>query len=145
MSATAIPESAYSELREVYARLATELEPYRRHCDARGICCNFKAHGHRLYVTGLEAAEMARGGVKADRALPEAGSCPFLRDGLCGIRENRAIGCRIYYCDSTYSDERNATYEKFLKLVREIEARHGLAHSYADVTTISFAQTQDGA
>ena len=140
MSAPAIPESAFTELREIYAQLGGELEPYRRHCDARGICCNFKAHGHRLYVTGLEAAEMARAGVKADRALSHAGSCPFLRGALCGIRENRALGCRIYYCDPTYEEQRNATYEKFLGLVRDVEARHGIAHTYADITGIPFNQ-----
>ena len=134
----AIPAAAFVELRDVYARLAAELEPYRRHCDARGICCNFAAHGHRLYVTTLEAAEMANACASPDAAQAQAGSCPFLRGKLCGVREHRAIGCRIYFCDSTYEEARNALYEKCLREVRAIEARHGIEHTYRQVTEVPF-------
>jgi Fe-S-cluster containining protein len=137
-SSLAVPESALQELRGVYARLAAELEPLRRNCDARGICCNFTAHGHRLYVTGLEAAEMSRSNEKADVAQAQSGSCPFLRGKLCGIREQRAIGCRIYFCDPTYEAQRNELYEKFLREVRAIEARHGIEHTYRQVTEVEF-------
>ena len=53
-----IPEEAFTELRAVYERLAVALEPFRRHCASRGICCRFSTSGHMLYVTGLEAADM---------------------------------------------------------------------------------------
>jgi hypothetical protein len=139
-----VPEAALVELREIYARLATALEPYRRHCDMRGVCCDFAKCGHMLYVTGLEAAEMIKSGVAPDPALAEDGKCPFLRGNQCGIRDHRAIGCRIYYCDKTYNDERNALCEKYLREAREIEARYGIEHSYMAITNIVFAEAKHG-
>ncbi len=131
--------SARLELRALYEQLALELEPLRRHCDARGLCCNFAETGHMLYVTGLEAAEMRSAPAAPDMALSAAGKCPYLQGKLCGAREHRAIGCRIYFCDRTYEEERNALYEKYLKLARGIEARHGLEHSYMPVTQVGFS------
>ena len=129
---------ASSALREIYARLDRELEPFRRFCDSRGNCCHFNASGHMLYVTGLEAAEMARSGKPADRSLALAGTCPYLSGTMCGIREHRALGCRIYYCDRTYEEQRNALYERFLKEIREIESKFELEHSYGPVTQVDF-------
>jgi hypothetical protein len=134
----AIPEQAFTELRALYAKLSTELEPFRRHCDARGLCCNFAKSGHMLYLNHLEAAEMARCSETPDQTLSAAGSCPYLRGKLCGAREHRALGCRLYFCDPTYEEQRNAICERFLKLVREIEARFGIPHAYQAVTEIDF-------
>jgi len=134
-----LPDPGHAELRALYDELSAELEPFRRHCDTRGICCNFAKTGHMLYVTTLEAAEMARSGVTPDAAQAAAKTCPFLRDNLCGVREHRALGCRIYFCDRTYEENRNEVYERFLKRVREIEARHSIEHTYRPVTDVSFS------
>lgn len=135
-----IPIAAMDELQVLYARLAAELEPLRRHCDSRGVCCRFSQCGHMLYLTDLEAAEMTRSGATPDAAQSEAGTCPYLRGGLCGIRDQRGIGCRLYYCDRTYHDDRNALCEKYLKEARQIEARYGIAHRYRPVTQIDFKE-----
>lgn len=139
-----VPEAARAELQLLYAELAQELEPFRRYCDARGLCCNFRATDHMLYLTGLEAAEMAATPHRPEVTLPnmalsETGKCPYLSGTQCGAREHRAIGCRIYYCDRTYEDERNALYEKYLKAAREIEVRYGIAHDYVPVTQVNFS------
>lgn len=135
-----IPEAAFAELQALYRQLARDLEPFRRHCDSRGICCRFSKCGHMLYLTDLEAAEMTHAGVAPDDAHSKDGTCPFLRGSLCGIRDNRAIGCRLYYCDKTYDEDRNALCEKYLKQAREIEARHGIEHRYRPVTQIDFKE-----
>ena len=44
------------ELELVYAHVAREIERRGPACWASGRCCNFEKTGHRLYVTGLEAA-----------------------------------------------------------------------------------------
>lgn len=134
-----VPEPALIELRALYAQLARELEPFRRYCDARGYCCNFVASEHMLYVTNLEAAEMAACGEGPDMEQASEGKCPYLRGKLCGAREHRAIGCRIYFCDRTYEEERNALYEKFLKAARDIESRYGIEPNYVPVTKADFS------
>lgn len=45
-----------AELEAVYQRVADETRERRPLCVASGRCCNFEKFGHRLYVTGLEAA-----------------------------------------------------------------------------------------
>lgn len=140
MQRAAISESAFRELREVYARLSTALEPYRRYCHARGTCCNFTRTGHMLYLTDIEAAEMARCGLEPVEQQAVDGCCPYLRGSLCGAREHRGLGCRMYYCDTTYEAQRNEVYETFLKDIRAIEARHGIEHYYRPVTAIDFKE-----
>lgn len=45
-----------SGLEKVYAQATEAIRERGPACWASGRCCNFKAAGHRLYVTGLEAA-----------------------------------------------------------------------------------------
>ena len=133
-----VPAGALARLEAVYAQLDAELEPVRRNCRMRGACCNFAASGNMLYVTALEALHMARSGLAADETQAGDGMCPFLRGRSCGARAHRALGCRLHYCDRTYEEERNALYEKFLKLIRRIEAEHGIQEAYRPVTRIAF-------
>jgi hypothetical protein len=143
MRAHAMPtvsDTAVEELRGVYARMNAALQPFRRHCAARGDCCNFTKTGHMLYVTDLEAAEMARCGLEPVESQAAGGTCPYLRDSKCGAREHRGLGCRIYYCDGTYETERNDVYEAALKEIRAIEARHGIEHKYRPVTAVNFKE-----
>jgi len=134
----AVPEAALNELRALYRELTTEMESYRRHCEMRGHCCDFAYVGHMLYLTTLEAAEMARCGEQPQPELAAEGKCPYLRGNVCGARDNRAIGCRLYYCDSTYEEQRNALCEKYLRRAREIEARYGIPHNYQPVVYVNF-------
>jgi hypothetical protein len=140
MARSKIPDAALAELRELYSRLSAALEPYRRHCAARGLCCNFVKTGHMLYLTDLESALMSRCGLEPVEEQAVQGSCPYLRGTECGAREHRGLGCRMYYCDTTYETERNAVYETYLKEIRAIEARHGIEHFYRPVTAIHFKE-----
>ncbi len=49
-------EEIAREIEAVYGLIARETNARRPRCDASGRCCHFEAWGHRLYVTGLEAA-----------------------------------------------------------------------------------------
>ncbi len=129
-----IPEDALHELRELYGQLEAEMAPLRRPCLSSGQCCHFTDFDHRLYVTRLEAAEMVRSGEELDLKQAGQGTCPFLRGRLCGIREHRALGCRVFFCDQTLEEERNEIYEKYLDAIRQIEVRHGIAHEYVQIT-----------
>lgn len=94
-------------------------------CERSGRCCRFAEAGHRLYLTRLELAEMiAHGGSRAGGAEV----CPWLEDGLCGIREGRALACRTYFC----SDEAAAAEvtERWHGEIRRLHARHGLPYVY---------------
>lgn len=94
------------------ARIAEVVRARRPLCLASGACCRFEEFGHRMYVSGLEAAfvvariDRRRAARAADplRILEVAsargrGDCPYLAGGLCGEHEERPLGCRIYFCD----------------------------------------------
>ena len=53
--AIARPDIAHA-LERIYASVAQEITARAPACWASGRCCNFAKAGHRLYVTGLEAA-----------------------------------------------------------------------------------------
>jgi hypothetical protein len=133
-----IPKGALAELRALYSELDGALGPFARRCVARGNCCHFRTTGHMLYVTDLEAAEMALSAAAPQNAQSTAGTCPYLAGTQCGARERRALGCRIYYCDGTYETERNAVCETFLARIRAIEKAHGIGHQYRPVTGVDF-------
>jgi Fe-S-cluster containining protein len=97
-----------------------------------------------LYVTDLEAAAMARPGEVADSTQSQVGLCPFQRGAGCGVYERRALGCRTYYCDTTYQDERKQLYETALRELRAIQDRYQIAHEYQPVTAVNFEDLRNG-
>jgi hypothetical protein len=128
------------------ARIAEVVRAQRPICLASGACCNFEKFGHRMYVSGLEAAfvvariDAAR---KARAANPlrvldiaaarDRGDCPYLVTNVndpagrafCGEHEERPLGCRIFYCDKG-ADGRGAEWQSELyeAIHREIVALH---------------------
>ncbi len=105
---------------EARVRIAEVVRAQRPICLASGACCNFEKFGHRMYVSGLEAAfVVAR--IDAARRVRAAnplrvldveaargrGDCPYLvtnandpaSRAFCGEHEERPLGCRIFYCD----------------------------------------------
>ncbi len=93
-------------------RIEAVVRTKRPICLASGACCKFEEYGHRMYVTGLEAAfVVARiDAARAQRAqnplhlfeVREAhtrGDCPYLANGHCSEHVERPLGCRIFFCD----------------------------------------------
>jgi Fe-S-cluster containining protein len=60
LSAAGPGTDACAALENLYARCAEEIARQGPACWASGRCCNFEQTGHRLYVTGLEAAYCVR-------------------------------------------------------------------------------------
>jgi Fe-S-cluster containining protein len=130
--AAAATEEVAEFFRAARERVAEVIRTKRPICLASGACCRFEAYGHRMYVSGLEAAfVVAR--IDAARATRAAnplrllevhdaksrGDCPYLRAGLCGEHEERPLGCRIYFCDKG-ADGRSAEWQS--ELYEELHA-----------------------
>ena len=125
------PEAAYRDLESVYAELARELAELRPLCQTSGRCCRFKESGHQLWTTRLELDYLVdREGLPAG-PRPE-GVCPYLKEGLCGVRDHRMLGCRIYFCDPSYAQAMGPLYEKYHRKVKEVHRSHGLPYEYAE-------------
>ena len=111
---------ASRRLARIYEELDELLTAVRPVCLARGICCRFEEADHVLYATGLEADHAAA--LLPEAPAPEAeGRCPYHVAGRCTAREGRPLGCRTYFCDPSLRDALEATHERFLARIREVE------------------------
>lgn len=126
-------DAADRELETLYADLERELGELRPLCRTSGRCCRFKDSGHQLWTTALELDYLvAREGLPAPFNAAE-GVCPYLKGGLCGVRDHRMLGCRIYFCDASYASAMGPLYEKYHRRIKEIHQREGIPYEYSEL------------
>ncbi|MFI4883440.1 MAG: hypothetical protein ACIAQU_12735 [Phycisphaerales bacterium JB064] len=109
-------------------------------CVASGRCCNFESYGHRLYVTGLEAAwcvgqltaEHPGLSVHAVEDARDRGGCPFQVGSLCGVHTIKPSGCRTYFCDPTAQDWHEDLTERAHAMVKNLHATCGTPYRYME-------------
>jgi Fe-S-cluster containining protein len=127
-----VPE-VWRELEAIYADLDRELSELRPLCRTSGRCCRFKAYGHQLWTTRLELDYLIEREGPPPASSPEAGTCPYLKEGLCSVRDHRMLGCRIYFCDAGYAGAMGPLYEKYHARIRALHRRHALEYEYAEL------------
>jgi len=127
-------------LESIYADLATEVTRRGPSCWASGRCCNFEKAGHRLYVTGLEAAYAF---AHLDHSHPpltpstltdarNRGGCPFQTHNLCGIHAIKPMGCRVYFCDRSAQTWQQDLSEKMLERIKRLHETHAIPYRYGE-------------
>lgn len=126
-----------SGVRAIYDDIAVRVEQRGPVCWASGRCCNFEAFGHRLYVTGLEAALAQRWATHpaTERDVISAisrGGCPFQVGHLCGQREARPLGCRVFFCDRSATQWQHELMESGLDRIRALHDEHAIPYRYAE-------------
>ena len=133
------PEIA-DRLEAIYAMIADQVAARSPASVASGRCCNFEQYGHRLYVTGLEAAwcvrrldedspPLTRDAVVEARAR---GGCPFQVGTLCGVHTIKPVGCRTYFCDPTSQAWQEALTERAHAMVRALHVSTGTPYRYME-------------
>jgi Fe-S-cluster containining protein len=133
----AVHPPVVAELEAIYDYTAAAIDSRRPICTASGRCCKFESWGHRLYVTGLEAAytiarlaaPLTPRQVESARA---AGGCPFQLERLCSVHTIRPLGCRVYFCDGTAQDWQQDLYERTLRELRALHERHEIEYRYGE-------------
>jgi len=136
LAAIARDEVAHA-LEAIYARAASEIEARGPACWASGRCCNFERTGHRLYVTGLEAAyaivrsarSLTHGEIDGARAR---GGCPFQEQNLCGIHTIKPLGCRVFFCDRSAHEWQQDLSERLLGDIRALHEVHQIEYRYGE-------------
>ena len=121
----------------VYAQASAAITERGPACWASGRCCHFESYGHRLYVTGLEAAHTV---AQLDEPLTVAmvddalgaGGCPFQVKNLCGVHAIKPLGCRVYFCDRTAQEWQNTLLETLHAQVQEIHTRFDVPYQYGE-------------
>jgi Fe-S-cluster containining protein len=126
---------AWTELEGIYADLERELAVLRPLCQRSSRCCRFKEYGHQLWTTGVELDYLVEHEGLPAEGVSDQSQCPYLKDGLCGVRDHRMLGCRIYFCDPGYASAMGPIYEKYHARIKDLHRRHGLAYEYAEFLT----------
>lgn len=122
--------SVYAEVMEIYREADQAVAAAGPKCEASGRCCRFKEHGHRLYISNLEAAVLLRDAPTYDVPVTDAG-CPFQINGLCTTRDPRPLACRVYFCDPTYQETAQDISEKFLQRLKRLATENDIEWEYA--------------
>lgn len=142
-----------ARLEAIYADVAEATRRRAPRCDASGRCCHFEAYGHRLYVTGLEAAYTVSRTTAASGAQPapspgrvlslavvqesrERGDCPYLSGTLCTVHQVKPLACRTFYCDPTSVQWQQDLTEASLRRVRTLHDEFEIPYRYAEWRTL---------
>jgi Fe-S-cluster containining protein len=124
----------YAELEEIYRDIDAAIGVHTPICEQSGVCCRFAESEHRLYTSDVEFMYLSDH-VDMTVPVPEADVCPFMHEKMCTVRDHRMVGCRIYYCDPSFSGTMEALYEEFHARVKALTTRFGLEWNYSDFMT----------
>jgi Fe-S-cluster containining protein len=126
-------------LEEIYSAVSRAVAQRGPVCWSSGRCCHFEKAGHRLYVTGLEAAYAltratgaARPGTDRLASARAGGGCPFQSDNLCTIHAIKPLGCRVYFCDASAQEWQRELSERMLGEIRGLHDRQRIDYRYAE-------------
>src|SRR5262249_32604390 len=93
--------------------------------------CRFTEFEHVLYLSEIESALLLADAPPPVRQLDNGETCPWQDlHGLCSARLARPLGCRVYYCDSSYREIGEDLYERYLAEIRNLSGELGLPWNY---------------
>ena len=101
-------------------------------CLGGGACCRFDLFDHRLYATVGELAIL----LQTDPPRPERteqNRCPYQNGPRCLARENRPLGCRVFFCRERPGIEETDAYEAAHNQIRRLHADHNVPYAYVEL------------
>jgi Fe-S-cluster containining protein len=126
----------------LYDEADAEIKSHAPVCVASGKCCRFKEYGHTLFLSHLEA-EVLLHSAPAYETPTDSGFCPFQVNSLCTAREERPLGCRVYFCDPNYAGKGELITEKYLAELKRLSEELGVGWSYAPLHRFLDARSGD--
>jgi Fe-S-cluster containining protein len=114
----------------VYAEVDRAVAAAGPRCDASGRCCRFAEYGHTLFLSHFEA-ELLLESAPPYATPVSADGCPFQVNNLCTAREQRPLGCRIYFCDSAYQDRQGEITEAAVASLKRLASEFDTGWRYA--------------
>src|ERR1043165_2502993 len=127
-------------LESIYTDVSAAIQARGPACWASGRCCDFEKTGHRLYVTGLEAAYCVTRLTPSHPTLTqltinqarERGGCPFQVNNLCGVHAIKPLGCRVYFCDRSAQQWQQDLSERMHGAIKALHEREQVEYRYAE-------------
>src|SRR5262245_21877628 len=90
----------FDRVREIHSAADAAVAVQGPVCESSGRCCRFTEYGHTLFLSDMEAEYLLATAPGYDRVSIDG--CPFQTDGLCTARDERPLGCRVYFCDPKF-------------------------------------------
>jgi len=118
------------EIVEIYNELEAELASINPGCNTCGTCCHFDEFNHVLYASTIETKYIQEN-VEVPPFDPDQGKCPFLIDHKCTIREHRALGCRVFFCNPDHKETLQDIYEKYYTMIKDMAVKNQTEWNYA--------------
>jgi Fe-S-cluster containining protein len=130
------PRSLANEARPALLALYRELDQELRQlgpvCQLSGRCCRFREYEHVLFLSQPEAAVLLADAPPASRPVDDGATCPWQdAQNRCTARDARPIGCRVYYCDPSFTESASELSERYLQRLKQLAAQHGWPWNYA--------------
>jgi Fe-S-cluster containining protein len=114
----------------VYAEVDAAVAAASPRCDASGRCCRFTEYGHTLFLSQFEADILLETAPAYAKPVTRD-ACPFQVNTLCTARQERPLGCRIYFCDPKYEGVGERITEDALAKLKALADAHGTGWRYA--------------
>ena len=118
----------------IAAELTRESEPAG--CLGGGGCCKFDLYGHRLYVTPLELALLARMPAPHPRQAAR-GRCPWQEGPTCSAHAWRPLGCRTFFCWVANAQTYRDLHEQTHRQVQAVHQRHCIPCCYGELPAVA--------
>ncbi len=115
---------------EIYKKLEAELASINPGCNSCGTCCHFDEFNHVLYASTIET-NYIRENVEVPHFDSNKNVCPFLVNNECSIREHRALGCRVFFCNPQYKETLQEIYEKYYTMIKDLAIENEVEWHYA--------------
>lgn len=119
-----------SDITKIYKELEAELASINPGCDACGTCCHFDIFDHVLYASTIETDYILKN-VNVPPFDPDQGTCLFLINNKCTIREYRTLGCRVFFCNPDYKEKYQDIYNKYYTMIKDLAVRYQTEWHYA--------------
>jgi Fe-S-cluster containining protein len=117
---------------DVYENVSRAAQDEQTLCLGGGACCRFDLFDHRLYVTLGELAML----VQTDPPEPariEQNRCPYQQGPRCMARENRPLGCRVFFCRQGPGADHTAIYEPAHDEICRLHDAHDIPYAYVEL------------
>ena len=133
------------ELRAAVAELYKEVEEQVGQlevtCGQCGKCCHFEEFGQELLASTAELGYLwswlKKHPLKLISLVGRTGEsspkvCPFLKAQSCTVREARALGCRVFFCQAEGVDKERMEniYETYHKRIAELHKQRDVSYHY---------------
>lgn len=118
------------EIVEIYNELEAMLASLDPGCNTCGTCCHFDEFNHVLYASTIETKYIQEN-VDVPPLDPDQVTCPFLIDNKCTIREHRALGCRVFFCNPDHKEALQDIYEKYYTMIKNLALKSQTEWNYA--------------